>query len=166
MVSGSFLVERMILVDPCASLVGPEAAALHVACAQEMEGCGEASGEAGGSSAQVNVAPEGACVGTSGPFAQAGDRAADAALVAHVEVGREEERMQDPVEGSLCVGSDLVVHWGVLGRTGAHHWRVKAEEGPSLPGGLSWVLRERKRDEISCIWNQAHSKEETKRGLF
>lgn len=143
----------MILVEHCASLVGPGAGALQVSYARENGACAEASGVVGGSSVQVNVASEGACVVTFGPFVEVGDPAAadgllDTFLTAQVEAGREEGRSQDPVVGSLRWGSGLVVHWGALGRTGAHHWRVKAEELPSHLGGWRWELRESIRDEI------------------
>lgn len=131
----------MILADQPASLA--RSAALHVAYAQEREACAEASVVAGGSSAQVNAASEGACVVTSGPHVE-GDMAADGLLdtflAAQFEAGKGEGQSQDPVEGSLRWGSGLVVHWGVLGRTGDHHWGVGAEEGPSHLGGWRWEL--------------------------
>lgn len=122
----------MILAGQAASLVGPGVGALHVAYAQEKGACAEASGVAGGSSAQVNEAPEGACVVTFGPFdeAEAADGLLDTFPIGRVEAGREEGQSQDPVEGSLRWGSGLVVQWGALGRTGAYHWGVKAEVGP------------------------------------
>lgn len=131
----------MTSVDQPASLAWP--AALQVAYARERGACVEASAGAGGSSAQVNAASEGACVVTSGPFVE-GDTAADGLLdtflAAQVEAGKGEGQSQDPAEGSLTWGSGLVVHWGVLGRTGAHHWGVRAEEGPSHLGGWRWEL--------------------------
>lgn len=156
--------ERMILADQCASLVEPGASALQDACAQEMGACAEASGVVGGSSVQVNVASEGACVVTFGPCAA--DGLLDAFLGAQVEAGREEVRSQDPVEDSLGLGFGLVVQWGALGRTGAHRPRVKVEEGPSHLGGWRWELRGKKRDEIQCIWTLTHSKKDVKRGVF
>lgn len=101
---------------------------------------------AGDSSVQVNAAPEGACVVTFGPLGEAEDTAAadwllDTFLTARVEAGTEEGRSQDPAEGSLRGGSGLVVHLGVLGRTGAHRWRVEADDGPCHLGGWRWELR-------------------------
>lgn len=79
---------------------------------------------------------------TFGPLEEVGDTAADGTdglqgtyLSAQTEAGREDGRSQDPVEGSLRWASGLVVHWGVLGRTGARHWGIKAEVGPSHLGG-------------------------------
>lgn len=146
----------MALVEPSASLVGHRAAALKAAYAQEkeacVEACVEASGVADGSSVQVNAAPEGAYVVTFGPLEQVGDTAADellgTCLTAHVEAGREAGQSQDPAEGSLRWGSGLVVHWQVLGRTGAYHWRVRAEVGPSHLGGWKWELKENRRNKI------------------
>ena len=140
-----------------ASLFGPGTGALRAACAREKEACAEASGVVGDSSdssVQVNGAPEGASVGASegacvvtfGPLEElaglAADGHRDTFLFAQVEAGMEGGRSQDPVEGSLRQGTDLVVQWGVLGRIGAHHWRVKAEEGPWHLGGWRGELRE------------------------
>lgn len=87
---------------------------------------------------------------TFDPVEEMGDMAADGFLdtflTAQVEAGREEGQNQDPVEGSLRSG--LVVHLGLRGRTGAHHLKVKAEEGTSHLGGWRWELRESRRDEI------------------
>lgn len=131
---------RMILVEQGASLVGRGTCALHMACAREKGACAGASGVVGSSTVQVNVAPEGAAfVVTFDPLEKVGDTAADGllgtSLSAQVDVGREEGRSQDSEEGSLRWASGLVVHWGVLGRTGAHHWSLKAEKGPSHLGG-------------------------------
>lgn len=116
------------------SPAGPGAAALCVACAQEKGACaGACAGACGAwadSSAQVNAAPEGACVVTFGPAGEAGGRAAevlDTFPSVRVEAERVEVRSQGPAEGSLTWGSGLVVHWGVLGRTGAHHWQFEGE---------------------------------------
>lgn len=131
--------------------MGHGTGAVQVAYAREKGACAEASGVVGGSSVLVNAALEGSYVVTFGPFVKVEDTAADGLLdtfrTAQVEAGREEGRSQDPVEGSLRWRSGLVVHWGVLGRTGVHHWRVKAEEGPSHLGGWRWELRESRRDD-------------------
>ena len=144
-------------VEQSASLVVPGTAALQVAYVQEMGACAEASGGAGGSSAQVNAAPEEACVVTFGPAGEVGDTAADGlpdtSLTGQVEAGRGEGQSPDPVEDSLRQGSGLVVHWGVLGRTGGHHWEVKAEVGPSPLGGWRWELKKSRRGNIYCILN-------------
>lgn len=84
----------------------------------------------------MNAAPEGACVVTFGPADEAGGRAAvvlDRFLSARVEAEKAEVRSRGPAEGSLTWGSGLVVHWGVPGRTGAHHWEL--EGGPCHLGG-------------------------------
>ncbi len=137
----------MILAEQCASRAGPGTHAQWVAYARVKGACAEASGVAGGSSVQVNAAPEGACVVTFGPLEEVGaaDGLLDTFRAAQVEAGKEEGRSQDPVEGSLRWGSGLVVHWGVLGRTGAPHWGGKAEEGPCHLGGWRWELRESKK---------------------
>lgn len=114
----------MVFVEQSASLVGPGTAGLQVAHAQEKGACVEAYVVAGGSSAQVNVAPEGAYVATFDLFEKVGHTAADllldTCLSSLVEAGRVEGQIQDPVEGSLRQGTGLVLHWEVLGRTGAH----------------------------------------------
>lgn len=129
--------ERVAFVVSSASPVAHRAAALNAAYAQEKEACVEASGVAGGSSVQVNAAPVGAYVVTFGPLEEVGDTSADELLgtcqAARVEAGREAGQSRDPAEGSLRLGSGLVVHWGVLGRTGAYL-------GPSLLGGWRWEL--------------------------
>lgn len=105
-----------ILVESCASLVGPGTGALCAAYAREKEACAEASGVVGDSSessVQVNGASEGACVATFDPLEEVAGMAADGLLgtflFAQVEAGMEEGRSQDPVEGSLRQGTDLVV---------------------------------------------------------
>lgn len=112
------------MLEQSACLVGLGKAGLQTAYAQEKGVCVEASGVAGGSSAQVNAAPEEAYVVAFGLFERVGDIAADllqdTSLSFQAEAGREEGQIRDPVEGSPRQGSGLVVHWEVLGRTGAH----------------------------------------------
>ena len=95
----------MVLPEQCASLVGAGMGARHAAYAQGKGACAEASGAVGGSSAQVNVALEGACVVTFGPLEEVGETAADGlldtSLSAQVEAGREGGQSLDPVEDSL-----------------------------------------------------------------
>lgn len=114
----------MVLFEKSASLIGLGMVGLQAAYAQEKGACVEASGVAGGSSAQVNAAPEEAYAVTFGLFEKVGDSAADVlqdtSLRSQAEDGREEGQIQAPVEGSLRQESGLVVHLEVLGRTGAH----------------------------------------------
>lgn len=142
------------MAEQYASLVGSGAVVLRVAYAPERGACAEASGVEGGSCAWVNAASVGACVVTFGLLEEEGDKAEfgllDTCPTGRAEAGREEGQSQDPVEGSLRWGSGLVVHWGVLGRTGAHHQGVKAEVGPSLLGGWRWELKESIGGEIWC----------------
>lgn len=132
--------------------MGSGAVALHVAYAPGRGACAEASGVEGGSCAWANVASVGACVVTFGLLEEERGKAEsgppDTCLAGRVEAGKEGGQSQDPVEGSLRWGSGLVVRWGELGRTGAHHRGVKAEVGPSLLEGWRWELKESIRGEM------------------
>lgn len=54
----------------------------------------------------------------------------DTCQAAPVEAETVEVQSQCLVEGSLQRVSGLVVHWGVLGKTGAHYSEIRAEVGP------------------------------------
>lgn len=155
------------MAEQYASLVGSGAVVLRVAYAPERGACAEASGVEGGSCAWVNAASVGACVVTFGLLEEEGDKAEfgllDTCPTGRAEAGREEGQSQDPAEGSLRWGSGLVVHWGVLGRTGVHHRGVKAEVGPSLLGGWRWELKESIGGEIWCSLQMADRYEGLKR---
>ena len=95
----------MVLPEHSASLSGAGMGARQAALVQGKGACAEASGAVGGSSAQVNVALEGARVMTFGPLEEVGETAADGlldtSLSAQVEAGREGGQSRDPAEGSL-----------------------------------------------------------------
>ena len=110
-----------------------------MACAEVVEG----------SSAQVNVASvREACVVTFGRLEEgkAAGELLDTSPTAQVEAGRGEGQSQDPVEGKQKRGPGLAVHQGALGRTGAHHWGVRAEVGSSHLGGWRWELKKKYRN--------------------
>lgn len=121
------------------SLMGPGTDALPGEYAQEKGVCAGGFGVGGGLSGRVNAAPEWPCVVAFDMFEEVEGSV-------QVEGGRGEGQSPDPVVGSLRWESVLVVHWGVLGSTGAHHWKVEKE--PCCPGGWRWELRERRRDGI------------------
>lgn len=109
------------------------AGALCGACGQGKGACAAVrAGELGTraeSSAQGNAAPEGGCVATSGPAAEA----PHTFLTALAGAEKAEEQSQDPEGGSQIWGSGLVVHWGAPGSTGVP--REESEEGACHLGG-------------------------------